>query len=273
MYEHAESLIDEWPDWGVALPGRPTVLEQVAHSETNEIYQIHTGERNLALRIFNPSTNHDLDRLQEIRIHRHAAQIGVAPALLYCDPQLRYALIDWIPAEPPITSDSAQIDKVINCVQRYQSSDISALALQPYPYVEKLESYISTALQSQSQRISSLAAFEKEGARAIKTLEHYEANFGHRRCLTHNDLNAHNVLWHHQTHPSPCVIIDWEFAGLGIASLDLAGLITEFDLEPDSSQLSQYCKNMAIGQDELEQALQCYSLLCSYYRFSMLQNE
>ena len=87
----------------------------------------------------------------------------------------------------------------------------------------------------------------------------FEQRFGKRRTLCHHDLNPHNIL--HRTSTPEFCFLDWEFAGAGIASMDVAGLAVEFEIEiKELSALTETSEN------ELEYATSIYRYLCSLYR-------
>ena len=195
MYDHAESLIDQWTSWGIAISERPQIVAPALHSETNTVFHIKSGKKDFALRLFSEIHSRDVDRAREIQIHRHVASIGLSPPINYCDPYYRYAVIAWIDTgDTQLRAEGASAE-VLDCIYKYQTSDTSSLELQSYSYGKKLEGYVQSALADRQMEISSYKKFEKEGAQAITQIESFEAEFGGTRCLTHNDLNILNIFF------------------------------------------------------------------------------
>lgn len=106
---------------------------------------------------------------------------------------------------------------------------------------------------------------EKQFEESLSTVLRYEELYGTTRGITHHDLNIGNILFRANCSSHETYFIDWEFAGLGILSFDLASLIVEFKLEKVA-----IAKLAEISIDELNLAITSYQVMCHHYDLAVL---
>ena len=264
--EKIERIVENWQHWPFALSARPVIEDVLSdrHPKNaiplNQTVCLRSNNVRLALRFPLRAPVSKQSQQLECSIQRVLAGEGVAPLVHLEEDCL---ISEWIEAEAIENIQNKHLDALLRCVYQFQSADVSDLNLQSYSYLEALKSYTEKAKNDFSS---------PDVRNAISTLEKYEEQFGDRRCLTHNDLNARNILWQNTQDAEPrCWIIDWEFAGLGIASFDLAGIAVEFELELNQLHRAALAIGLDVGKDELELAIDSYQLVCHFYRQAVSQ--
>lgn len=160
------------------------------------------------------------DPAVEVRAQRLAAAVGLAPSVLHHDAA---ACVTWMPfvagralenfwwrSEARRTSMRAALD-TLRAVQPI--AEIPPLSLGDR--IAELQHRLFVVDRSAALRLAT------DSAAARAALARYEWSAAAGCCLVHSDLGPHNVL---VTDDGSLVLLDWEYAHVGHAFEDLAGL-------------------------------------------------
>lgn len=257
--------IDDWKLWPFKLKARPGISYLVEASEeqkkikTKRVACISDGDKKFALSLPLEQTfsREYLQTQQDIQTLPGSSKYF--PAVYADNPE--YTVSEWISGEHKKSLDQEHLKILLNNIAEYQSIDLSVLNWRHYSYSAALQSYV------EKNKIASDSGDAKE---AIALVEEFERCYGASRCLCHHDLNPENILWHLKQDQTPnCSFIDWEFAGLGIASFDLAAIVVEFNLDQEDVLSQQALVKGGIGASELALAIEVYRAICLFYRLSL----
>lgn len=261
-------FLADWREWGIALLEKPQLVKALEGGTTNSSYLIAATTKSKSqwvLRVHQQNLLFKTNREHELAIQQLAQQLQLAPQICYQHPQGNYQLYPYI--EAPTISKQLPITQVrltTLCAQLHQlhqaKPSLSDPPFSTYLYSDHINRYWRFLLQKDSREPESvgLNAADRQRYQAMlaMTLD-YEKNHGQQRVLCHHDLNAENIL---ALASGRCCILDWEFAGAGIASMDFACLATELSIDiKEMSALS------GIKQNELDCAQQIYQYTCEVY--------
>lgn len=261
-----QQCLQEWPAWALDseldLQQTPQLIKQFSTGTRNQTYLLRGGHSEFILRIQRSKDNHTLDAVQECQLQNHLAAFHLAPTIFHSVPDARYRVEEYIAGKNLREEDLVCDEKLATLcesIERYHSIDMDALNLdvQPRSYLQDLQRYWLES-DEKTQRDS---AWRQRYDRALALCQRYELEFGSRRCLTHHDLNPHNIIWRDDSSTAHCVFIDWEFAGLGIPSFDYGALAEEFSIP--ANRLSEFAN---VAEDEIALAKDVYRELCAFYK-------
>src|SRR5262249_11112505 len=204
---------------GRSLAG--VIVEPLA-SLTNRTYRITLDGERYVLRIAGAGTERYIDRKAELRNATLAAAIGIAPEILYFDPEDGTMLTRFIVGSMALDAarlrEPATLQAVAQALRRLHGSSLPfAGEMHLFPkfdeYMALLDERIGeeTGLTEARARMESLRSrFERDAAPFVP-------------C--HIDPSPANFL---ASGAAPSIhLIDWEYAALGEPAWDLAGLSTE----------------------------------------------
>jgi len=202
-----EQALSAWPQWGQALDRAPRLLQPLPGGLTNGSYLLQAGSRRLVLRLNASNTaSLGIDRAQEAAAWHAAATAGLAPELVYVDPQYRYLVSDYLC--PTVGTDVTAVEPVATLLKRVHNLP---LAGRPLAIAERAQHYWR-----------SLAGHSLPG-HWLRVQQQLHDFFQRRAtetelCFCHHDPVVQNLL--------PCAgrlyLIDWEYAAPGDPYFDLA---------------------------------------------------
>jgi len=252
----------------VALSQRPKIIRRIKkiHSpkiESNtDIYLIECIIENqttfFSLRSYH-SESISQARKTEHSIQNSVAELGLAPKIIYADPNYRYSVNEWIEGKHNSTLSLDDIENAVHGVLEFHKIDADSLDQNTFSYSNALSSYMDLA------RPRTSVVSEKKFEEALSTVIRYEEIYGAKRGITHHDLNIGNILFRANCNSPKAYFIDWEFAALGITSFDMASLTVEFRLEK-----THIAKLTNTSIDELNLAIASYQAICHYYNLAVL---
>lgn len=228
---NCESALDGWLDWGLELQQRPRLLGPVPGGLTNRNYRLAAPGhgQDLLLRINRPDSQRlGIDRRVERRILAEVAQQGIGRPALYWDPADRYTVFPWLEARPWTAADfagAAQRQRLRPLLQQLHSLKLD---LPRRDYHAYLNHYWQQFLRAD---------------RANERLQQQWLDFEPRLCdFAGSDWPAHLV--HHDLVPANLldtgerlVLIDWEYAAIGHAGIDIWSVTPEKCSEPFIAEL------------------------------------
>jgi len=207
--------------------GRPLdglQIERLA-SLTNRNYKLSIGGEAYVLRIAGAGTHHYIDRAAEARNAGLAASIGIAPELLYLDPQSGLMLTRFIAGGAPLQAADLQhpelLRSAIGLLKRLHGSGlVFAGRMDLFP---KLDEYIALAAQKGWPAGLDLTPIRRQAEAARAALEGAEMPFvpSHVDPVPHNFVRGSSALY----------LIDWEYAAMAEPMWDLAAVSIEAELD------------------------------------------
>jgi thiamine kinase-like enzyme len=201
---------------------------------TNLNYRVETGDGSFVLRIGGEDSELlGITREAEYAAHSAAAQIGLAPEVLYFIRPEGYLVTRFIqgrPIPPEEIRQPATIRRIVGTMHRYHALPPIAWTFSPFRTVE---TYAETA---RGHDVALPRPFEGWLA-DLRSIESTLAAHPSPPRLCHNDLLNANFL-----DDGELRILDWEYAGMGDVEFDLANLSVhhEFRDEHDQILLTEY---------------------------------
>ena len=157
------------------------------------------------------------DHRNECRVLALAAEAGIAPAVIRCDPSERVLVTRWIDAVPP-PQDAEQRSVVGTLLARLHSLAIPV----DVRHVD---------FERQAQMLErTVPPPRREPQLAQVAGRVFERLRETRRALVfcHHDLHPLNLVWDRDRRPW---LVDWEYAGRGDAAIDLASYASQHGLD------------------------------------------
>lgn len=268
------NYLAEWPHWGAGLTETPTLIKQLTGGTSNYSYLINisqtdkTKQKKWVLRIHKANLLFKTDREHEDTIQKVATQLKLAPAILYQHPYGDYQICEYIvgaSAAKRLPLSEALIEQLCHYLKQLHQAkfDIAKSKISTYLYSDHINRYWRFLLQQHSyHKLPSDQISDQDNQQYQTMLEQslsYEKRYGQQRVLCHHDLNSENILLT-PDRPNAISILDWEFAGAGIASMDFACLA--FELNIDINEMSDFS---GVDREQLDTALQIYRYTCQIY--------
>ncbi len=255
MSSRLAKACEQWPYWPGALCAPPTQLKPLANGLTNTSYALNLDGRRVVLRLETENARVlGIDRTREIHILTLLNDSQITPRLLYRDASMGYSLFEYIEGPLWTEADLRNPDyqrQLQACVAQYQAlSQRKLKEAHKLDYLSHLDAYRATLHHRDSPN---------------PTLQHaayrdFRASFAAflpcaEWTLVHHDLNPYNLI-HGACGP---VIVDWEYAALGLKGFDefcIQHQASAEDKSPDAPLFAQllywlnyYWQNLQIGNE------------------------
>lgn len=265
--KQVQKIIDGWQNWGLDLRERPILIEPLTNGLSNQSFLLSLPFNNesrvnkkAVLRLHSSTTLYPIDRAVEKSIHAAVnANSVITPRILFQSDDAQFRITEFIAGKTLAqlvsqSSASSYLPALTHCLNQIHATTID---LPTFDYSAWLNHYYSFLTQANAEQQQTHKAM-------LSLCADYESQAMATRVLCHHDLNPHNILLPDDVDrnegANPVVLLDWEFAAAGIASMDFAGLAIELDIAlSDVSALS------GIAQKELESAARLYRYLCTLY--------
>lgn len=225
-----ESALNSWGQWSAELHSRPVILETLNGGRSNRSFLLDSDLGKLVLRINGTSSLlPGADRSNEINIWQAAAQQGIAPPLLFVDPQNQYLVSTYIhndlPKQPQF--NAAFVDQAFNLLDRCHQLDINTSTINYFSHIE----HYWQIIESNNKRPSTVLSQQREPMQStLKKLINANTPTG----LCHHDPVIANFVGT----PARLYLIDWEYAANGLQIMDYAAFATEWQID-DSTVLER----------------------------------
>ncbi|MGB5325224.1 MAG: phosphotransferase [Pseudomonadales bacterium] len=263
-----QKALQDWPQWETGLDEPPSVLGELRNSaqasSPNRVYLLQAGQSRLLLKlqqrhpVYTPT---QAERRTSMALQKAAAVIRLAPEIIYACPDRGYLLQAYIDGELLLDRAPEKIIplKAICAAMRAYHSMPNLQGLPAFDYVARCEAYLQRAKQSLAT-----ATYERfcEGWGELRSIcVAYQDNADAKRAPCHHDLNRCNILLPADNATGQGVrFIDWEYAGLGLASMDFASLGVELGITAET-----LAPISGIAVHELLGATRIYRFLCAVY--------
>ncbi|MET0661024.1 MAG: choline kinase family protein [Steroidobacteraceae bacterium] len=209
-------------------------VERIEQGLTNENWIARTAQKSIIVRLNSPNAEAlGVDRRSEERVLRIAAQAGVGPRVLRCDPDAHVLIAELLPGTPwsveyaRSTAGIARLAALMRDVHALSIAD----GIKRVDALNVVEHYWST-LDRAGQISLAGPADQRAAAQVIGKQLRDEL----RPRLCHNDVHHLNLM-----DDGSVRLLDWEYAGIGDPYFDLAGICCYHDYDADQcEQLLQH---------------------------------
>lgn len=218
-----EGLIEHWPEWGAGLRSGPVLMNKLSGGRSNLSFLLNSDIGKLVLRINGTgSLLPGASRHNEIRIWQEASNQGIAPPLIFVDPQNQYLVSSYIknelPSEAPVNPPF--LDQAFTLLERCHQLDIEAPTIK---YADHIEGYWQIIASLGKSPDPVLSQQRKPMLLLLESLLSSNTPTG----LCHHDPVIANFIGT----PQRLYLTDWEYAANGLQIMDYAGLATEWRLD------------------------------------------
>lgn len=207
------------------FPQHPLVPEsRITTGTVNQCWKLRSGEDFYLARLGQNLPDNFLTHWQnELEISQLAANLGLAPEVIFFNPSSLAAVYAW--AGEPVCRKS--LNKVHLEALGHQLNKMHNLS-PPAPHI----GYRQT-IQNYLDLIGERGAREEFGPELSELFNLADLwDQSPERCFCHHDLNQGNILWD----GSRLRLIDWEYARFAHPLFDLATLSCHLDLSDDELQ-------------------------------------
>ncbi len=227
--------------------GRPLDSLQVEPlaSLTNRNYKLSLGGDSYVLRIAGEGTQRYIDRAAEAHNARQAASLGIAPELLYLDPQSGLMLTRFIAGGTALQAADLRQPELLRRVggllkRLHESGHAFAGRMELFP---KLDEYIALAAQKGWPAGLDLTPIRRRAEAARAALERVAIP----SVPSHVDPVPHNFV---RAGGGALYLLDWEYAAMAEPMWDLAAVAIEAELDagPERLLLDAYFAGEAAQQ-------------------------
>ncbi len=258
--QELQTVLSEWPLWGISATRTPEIITQFRQGRSNDSYLLKINTEHYVLRMRRVNHGQTQNTGYENLIQHGVAQLDLAPRVVYESPTRGYRLCSYV--RGTTLGDNTwlnvrDLSHLCRSIMKYQQL---LFELPDLSYTQLLEQYWQQAQPAiNTGRQAELTA---RYANLLKTCIEYEKCSGGVRSLCHHDLNAHNIV---RCEPASAtdpvfMLLDWEFAGNGIASMDFAALSVELHIP-----IEILAPIVNITNYELATAAKIYRLMCELY--------
>jgi thiamine kinase len=223
-------IIVRIPDWTHA---QQISSERLPGGMTNRNYLITVDGQRFVLRVSGPNTTLlGINRSTEHAIIRAAAQIGIAPEVVYgIEPEghlvTRFILGRKLSREdtrrPEVSYQLAQLLKRIHALPAVDAT------FSPF---RSIESYSAAVAQLGSSLPVNFEWFLEQ----MYAIEQAERRHPAPVCLCHNDFVRGNLVY-----DTTITVLDWEYAGMGNIFFDLATVVLDNRFSADQERWFLEC--------------------------------
>ena len=216
---------------------------------SNQSYLLQSDIGKLVLRINGTgSLLPGANRSDEINIWKTADKQGIAPALIFFDPEHRYLVSKYIniklPPKPQL--NTAVVDQAFSLLESCHQLDVKASSINYSSHIEHYRQIIEAKNQPINPNLSNQ---RKPIQQTLDSLLNSNTPTGicHHDPVTANFVGTKDRLY----------LIDWEYAANGLQIMDYAALATEWQID-DSIIL----KRTKCEPELLTKAKALYRYLC-----------
>jgi thiamine kinase-like enzyme len=218
-----DNALTHWRQWSHGLSSKPLLSGKLDGGLSNQSYLIQSDIGKLVLRINGKgSLLPGADRSDEINIWKAADKQGIAPALIYVDPDNQYLVSKYIdsklPPKPQLST--AVVDQAFNLLESCHQLDVKASSIN---YSSHIEHYWQI-IEAKNQPVNpDLTKQRKPIQQTLDSLLNSNTPIG----ICHHDPVTANFVGT----PDRLYLIDWEYAANGLQIMDYAAMATEWQID------------------------------------------
>jgi len=235
----------------------PFSQELIRGGSVNRSFLVRTRRGRFVVRLNESSTfDPGLDRERELAVHRAAANAGIAPQVVYVDPERSCLITEYLEGRlwtPHYFSRMRDL--------RSLGARLRTLHTVPPPSMARFDpmasarQYADAIIRGDPADATRIATLLERGEEAMR-------NSGSREraaCIVHSDLNHGNVLTADRIY-----FVDWEFAHLGDPLFDLACILAHYPRAAAHAGLLLEAAGLAeqaVNEAELAELTRVFNLL------------
>ncbi|MDX2427749.1 MAG: choline/ethanolamine kinase family protein [Xanthomonadales bacterium] len=218
-----ENALTDWRQWSPGLRSKPLLSGELNGGLSNQSYLLQSDIGKLVVRINGTgSLLPGANRSDEINIWKVADKQGIAPALIFVDPEHRYLVSKYIknklPPKPQL--NTAVVDQAFSLLESCHQLDVEASSIN---YLSHIEHYWQI-IEAKNQPINpNLCNQRKPIQQTLDALINSDTPTG----ICHHDPVIANFVGT----PKRLYLIDWEYAANGLQIMDYAALATEWQID------------------------------------------
>ena len=201
--------LNSWKSWQLPFDRQPQVISRLTGGTTNSTYLVGDGQNTVVLRINSRFSDLlGIDRQTEKDVLEKVSKAGFAPQVFFNN--LQWLVTEYVPEKPSLQGNAflEAYTQLINSVHQlsFQGST--------FDYVTHCERYWRFLVDQQVTIPEQLCLVRNNILLRLEQLQGLQTS----RVLCHHDAGTHNLLQVNNR----LLLIDWEYAGLGIRDIDLA---------------------------------------------------
>ena len=218
-----ETDIRELPIWKGSIE-----IEPLSGGITNLNYRVVDGDKGYAVRTGQDDPVLGIDRKNELTCTMAAANLGLAPKVVYSQDGLMVCeFIESTALTPELATQC--IERLADAVRQIHTKSREVCGhMQHFSAFQVTRTFLAAA---QEQQLPLPGGGAQEMLTEIGELEGFIQPFTPTFC--HNDMMPGNFL----DTGSKIWVIDWEYSGIGHPLFDLAGLSSNCDFQPEHDNL------------------------------------
>ena len=252
-----ENALTHWRQWSRGLRSRPLLSGELNGGLSNQSYLFQSDIGQLVLRINGTgSLLPGANRSDEINIWKAADKQGIAPALIFVDPEHRYLVSKYInsklPPKPQL--NTAVVDQAFSLLESCHQLDVTASSINYHSHIE----HYWQLIEAKNQPINpDLSSQRKPIQQTLDSLLNSNTPTG----ICHHDPVTANFVGT----PDRLYLIDWEYAANGLQIMDYAALATEWEIDDATVH-----RQTGIDPDLLTMAREIYAYLRALWQEIMV---
>ena len=247
-----ENALIHWRQWSSELSSKPLLTRQLNGGLSNQSYLLKSDIGKLVLRINGTSSLlPGPNRSDEINIWKTAAKQGIAPPLIFVDPEYRYLVSTYIsnnlPLEPQL--NPTIVDQAFSLLKSCHQLEVKASSINYFNHID----HYWQLIEAKNQPIDpDLIQQRKPIQQTLYSLLTSNTPTG----ICHHDPVKANFVGT----PDRLYLIDWEYAATGLQIMDYAALATEWQFDDDT-----ILKRTGFNPESLTKAKVLYGYLCDLW--------
>ena len=245
-------FLDTWQTWGCRLKSRPVVVNELTGGQTNRSFLLDANGVRLVMRVNAPSEKFPgVDRAREARIWCAASDVGIAPSLVFVDPEERFIITEYVDGQTlnPSQLDDSLTNQLFDLLADVHDLDVDTPALDYALYIRVNWQMIE----------SGLVLHNPDLARQREPMQGLVAEFiaaQPQTGLCHHDPVISNVI----SADGRLYLLDWEYASRGFVAMDYAVLSVDWGIAD-----AEIVRRTSLRPAELDMARQIYRYICDLW--------
>lgn len=245
-------LLHKWRDWPLELTRQPELLGRLAGGLTNKSYLIDAGGTQIVLRVNSPNSGAlGINRQHEKTILEKVSNLGLCPEVYHVDVDTGICLSQFVGENYWEDITAQQASKRRGLLAALNKVHTVECELPARDYRHYINHYWQGVL---ALDIKLTDEIYREREFLLAVVDEFSSQ---PAVLTHHDLVTSNVI----DGETQLYILDWEYAAMGQAEFDVAGLIREWNLS------IQDLSGLVFNRDKLNIALRLYDHIYQLWYF------
>ncbi len=215
-----EQVLRTWPKWNLSLSQLPVLRRELNGGETNRSFLCDAGGQKVVVRINNPnSVELGINRAHEAVILQQVSAAGIAPDVYYCNQEQGVLVTEYLEGKHWTTADFQNPDNQPKLFRLLDKIHAQSVELPEFDYYRHAEHYWQTLSRSADSVPEELRQLREK---MLPELRRFQGQ-ADKRVLCHHDIVPANII----ESDGALKLLDWEYAGNGLADFDWAVIAAE----------------------------------------------